>query len=249
MTQPRIFTSEDLTAYLDGEADATLVHDIEGAVSADAELRLRLASLTIQTGAVKSAFDAILPVASAYPATIESMRNGPPAMTAWRTLAATALICLGLGWTASTLTTRAKTETWQHYAATYHAMYVNGTLSHVTSTPAITAEDMKRVSDALGLAIDPAALAGVDQLDFKRAQVLGFDGRPVAQLAFLSTAGAPIALCITRTDAAQPRAVYADTVLGMASATWSKGAHEYLLIGGTDAALIAKAAAVFVRVL
>jgi hypothetical protein len=248
MTEPREFTNEDLTAYLDGMADAARVRDIDRALASDAALRARLQGLQVDPHAIASAFDALLPTAPAYPnASVIAPRRDRAGLANWRVLAATALIGAGLGWAVATFISHAKTETWQHYAATYHAMYVKGTLAHVTADSTTTADDLRRASAALGLVIAPSALSGVDWLEFKRAQVLGFGGRPVVQLAFLSKTGEPIALCIARTAPSRTQAIKTNTVLGMATATWAKGDHDYLLIGGTDTALIASSAAVFAK--
>ena len=169
-------------------------------------------------------------------------------------MVAIALISLAVGWGVSNLLIHARIETWQHYAATYHAMYVRDTLANVRPTHETTAIELRRVSEVLGLTITQDALSGSDQLEFKRAQVLSFDGRPVVQLAFLSKTGAPIALCVTRTDTThadtnRPSSIRPETILGMRAATWSKGDYQYLLIGGTDAATIATSAAAFATAL
>lgn len=255
MTQPRTFSSEDLTSYLDGEADTNLRRAVDHALADDVALRHRLDHLKLDRVAIAAAFDTLLVTAPPYPSKSGILQlQHRSKRQRWLAIAATALVCFGLGWTASTLITRAKTETWQHYAATYHAMYVTNTLAHVAEDPVAAADDLSRVSSALGLAIVPSALSGADQLEFKRAQVLGFGGRPVVQIAFLakgglSKAGAPIALCITRIGVAGSRAIQTDTVLGMAAATWTKDVHEYLLVGGTDASLIATAAAQLAKAL
>jgi anti-sigma factor RsiW len=243
MITQRTFSNEDLTAYLDGEADVGLSQAIDEAKAASPDVRARLEVLRIDAATVRAAFDAVLP------ASIIGAPSRQVAQMPWRALAATALISLAVGWGASHLVVRSQTETWQHYAATYHAMYVSDTLAHVRPTVQTTADELQRVSAALGLAIQHEALARSDQLEFKRAQMLGFEGQPVAQLAFVTKSGAPVALCITRTNGVWTETVSTRQMLGMSAATWSKGPYQYLLIGGTDAGLIAKSAQAFAEAL
>jgi anti-sigma factor RsiW len=250
MTTHPTFTNEDLTAYLDGEADAAVARAIDQAKATSPELRSRLAALHIDPAGVRTAFDAALPLAPALPTVVgDAATARGPTSRPWRALAATALISLAAGWGASHLYTRAKIETWQHYAATYHAMYVRDTLANVQPTQQTTLDELARVSDALGFTLKQTALVQSGHLAFKRAQVLGFDGRPVVQIAFVSNTGVPVALCITRRDDSRTDVSRTSSMLGMSAATWSKGQYQYLLIGGTDATLIAASALAFEKAL
>lgn len=238
------FTNEELTAFLDGEADEALTQDIENALESDAELSARLDDLQIDSEQIKSAFDGLLNEAPPMPSVFEDVRpsrSEPPAMR-WQTIAATALFCLFVGGGIGYFVSGSKQETWRDYAATYHALYINRTLSQIDQNAADIAEQLAGVSKALGKTIDPAALSQNDQLDYKRAQILGFEGRALAQLAFLSKVGAPVALCIIRAYDAADSDVKIKEMRGMSAASWTTGDFEYLLIGGTDKVLIEKAA-------
>jgi anti-sigma factor RsiW len=253
MTLHPHFTNEELTAYLDGVAGPELARAIETAKAASPEVRGRLASLQIDPLKIKVAFDALLPTAPVLPVTLTQARPGQlRAVLPWRMLAATALVSLALGWATSSLVTHwanRQTTTWQHYAATYHAMYRHETLAHVRPSPSVTADDLSRISQALGLTVSQDLVTRSDALEFKRAQVLGFEGQPVAQLAFTTKAGVPVALCIARVDVEGSVPVRTATVLGMSSATWSKGRYQYLLIGGTELSTIAVSANAFAKAL
>lgn len=127
---------------------------------------------------------------------------------------------------------------WHAYVASYQALYVTDTLAEVTQSPEATATQLAKVSGKLGRPLGAATT--IPGLTYKRAQVLGFNGAPLAQLAYLGKDGAPLALCIlAKTEAA---ALETMKLEGMEAASWSDGNYAYLLIGGQDAEQIAQAA-------
>jgi anti-sigma factor RsiW len=240
------FTDEDLTAFLDGELDPERLRAITGALSNDKSLRARVDTLSIPTGDIKAAFETLTLGAPPYPSSLEN--HGPqrrgfggylPA------LAATAVLCLATGWFAASLYLRDMSAGWQQSVATYHALYVNSTLADVNQTPAAAAAELTRVSGIIGKPIALNAVMASQTLDYKRAQVLGFEGRPLIQLAFLSKTGIPVALCIIKDGKSDNSGVKTGLLRGMATASWSKGEYDYLLIGGAAPTVISEAAALF----
>jgi len=63
----RQFSDEDLTAHLDGEADAALSMALVKACETDTDLVKRLDELTIDTDAIMTAFDGLKSSAPAMP--------------------------------------------------------------------------------------------------------------------------------------------------------------------------------------
>ena len=98
------------------------------------------------------------------------------------------------------------------------------------------------MAGAIGKSIDLSTLKQIEGLDYKRVQILGFDGQPLAQLTFLSKVGAPVALCIIRKQGDGNTDIHLAELQGMSAASWSRDGYDYLLIGGSDAALIAATA-------
>lgn len=247
MTERRTFSDEELTSYLDGEAEASLTEAIDVARRQNAQIETRIAELDVDTATMKSAFDAVLDDAPTMPPELGEHGALSRSAPAWslRALAATAVLCLMLGGLAGAWFATPREASWREFAAAYHALYVTRTLSVVeTGRPGAEAE-LQRVSQALGKTIELAALSTVDKLDYKRAQVLGFEGRPLIQLAFLSKDGVPVALCITPATGAETSALEMQQMHAMSTASWSKDGFSYFLVGGSDDALIGKAAARF----
>lgn len=251
MTNGPTFSDEQLTAYLDGEVDHIPADEIRAALEQDATLRARLESLSLETGHVAGAFDSLLDRAPEMP---ELDLDAEPADTSPGrrnviAMAAAAVVCLVIGWGAAGLTTGSDLETWDEYVAAYHALYVNGTLAGVDQPETAAAAELEHVSKAVGRNVDLSALKGIDGLDYKRAQILGFEGRPLMQLTFLSRVGAPVALCIIKSADAGHQGMRTQRMLGMSSAHWTGDGYEYLLIGGTDDALIKSVADALVETL
>ncbi len=256
----RQFTDEELTAYLDGEAEPDLVKEIDCEFAARPDLNQRLRDLDIDRDEIAGAFHRLLDTAPGMPdlpefegtgdAVAGARSSGGMRVRAIAAMAAcVALLALGAG--AGYLVSETRNAGWRSYVAAYQALYVGGTLSHLKSSPAEQVSELGRVSKALGRPFDLAALQHIEQLDYKRAQTLGFEGRPLVQLAFMSKLGAPVALCIIRSGEASSRdmEVRYEMLEGMRAAWWRGNGFEYLLIGGTDAELIRTAATYFAGVL
>lgn len=247
MSSDTAFTDEQLTAYLDGEFDLVSEDEISAALESDPRLKARLDALTMDTSRVASAFNELLAHAPAAP----DLSDVEPSAPVWlrsavlRCVAATAVVFLVIGWGAGFMTSQRELDTWRDFVAAYQALYINRTLAHIDQAADNAQAELGRVADAIGKELKLTALSRVEQLDYKRAQVLGFEGRPLAQITFLSKVGAPIALCIIRSTRQDTTGVETSTMQGMASAHWSKGGYEFLLIGGADTSLIKSAADTF----
>lgn len=244
MSDQRTFSQEELTGYLDGEIAPDLAEQIRAAAIEDRQLAQRIEDLRIDSQRIKTAMDALLGDAPAAPGFLAGEAQATAARRPaprYRRIAAS-LVCLLIGGLVGVQLGTHQDETWQEFAATYHALYVSGTLSHVNRSSTAEIAELQRVSQALGKTIGLGAVSGIERLDYKRAQVLGFEGQPIVQLAFLSKIGAPIALCIKRSVRPSNDAVHSSTMRGMSAVTWAKDNYEFLLVGGTDRELLEQAA-------
>lgn len=244
MTNRPTFTDEQLTAYLDRELDHIPADEIRAALEHDAALKARIEQLSLDTGQIADAFDDLLAKAPEMPDLAVDVQTED---SWWRRkvtgLAAAAVIAaLAVGWGVGDITGKHDLETWDQYVAAYHALYVNSTLSDVDQSEQSAIAELARVSQSVGRPVDYSQITDIASLDYKRAQILGFEGRPLMQLTFLSKVGAPIALCIIRSDASREGTIRTQQMQGMSSAHWAKDGYEFLLIGGTDEPLISSVA-------
>ncbi|MGH1441198.1 MAG: anti-sigma factor family protein [Cellvibrionaceae bacterium] len=241
------FTDEELTAYLDGEYEYTRADEIKKALAHDQNLKTRLEQLSFGKEDLRMAFDDILDVAPDLEPIQEQEAQAKSAFQTrskiWQpsfaSAAAFALICFGLGLGSHFILPKAEAlNGWQAYVAAYQALYINSTLSHIDNDNEQKAIELQRVSSALGKEIVLDNINSLQQLDYKRAQILGYKGQPLAQLTFLSSTDAPIALCIIRSQSTALREINMTELEGMSSASWEKEGYSYLLIGGNDSMLI-----------
>ncbi len=239
MTQPRMFTDEELTAFLDGEADDALATEIGEALETDAALNDRLSTLDIPMAPLKQAFDALLADAPPMPPLPEAAPAQAPATAprfGWGWGIGTFGTGLAAGLAVAVFTGFGQPEPapppgWVAFVASYQSLYTPATLASVTTTDADRAAQLQTVSEALGL--DLTSLPEVEGLTFKRAQVLGFNGKPLVQLAFQRADGTPVALCIIPAGP-DGKPVSMDAAQGMELARWNTPGFGYLLIGGQD---------------
>ncbi|MEM9632232.1 MAG: hypothetical protein AAGA50_12955 [Pseudomonadota bacterium] len=240
MMQRPIFSDEQLTAYLDGETDHVPAEEIRAALENDPDLRSRLEGLSLETGQIADAFDQLLHHTPEMPVLAdvsppEATRSG---LFSLRQVAAIAAVVLFLGLGVGYLAPHDTPRTWHDFVATYHALYVTDTLAHIEQSEAAAAVELAQAAKAVGKSIDLQILTNIEQLDYKRAQILGFENSPLLQLTFLSNSNEPIALCIIRARDAGEEELQLAQMQNMSAAFWSRDGFDFLLVGGNDDSLI-----------
>jgi len=223
------FSDETLTAYLDGELAEDEHRRVEAALKEDPALINRLEALAVPVEDIRATFDGLLDQAPAY-----RPPEAAPVRPAWMPRAAAAGllvagILLGALW--SPWQHQNLADDWKMAVANYQVLYVPATLPGKTPAPDKAVEQLTALSDDLGRNL--AAAANVDGLNYRRAQMLGLNGNPLVQIAYLSGSDDPVAICITRVDevAYAPKA---EMLAGLASAHWVKDGYGFLVIGGDD---------------
>ncbi|WP_085899795.1 anti-sigma factor family protein [Kiloniella majae] len=250
MSQMTHFTDEDLTAFLDGEATADLAQEIERALDSDVALQKRLEDLSLPVDELRQAMQQVTDQAPDLPdvltntASTSKRQASNKGIGNWiysGSLAASILISLIIGGVFGKIYfAPTEVQGWKSYVAAYQSLYVGDTLNSIELTPEQTQKNLDNLSSQMG--IDLAKMTSGSGLDFKRAQLLGFKGKPLVQLAYLSPEGQPVALCIIRTNKGNTEAIGMDELEGMVAASWRKDGYAYLFIGGQDEAVIREGA-------
>lgn len=241
----RNFTDEELTSVLDGEADGTLTLAVEEAMKVCPTLTARLERLSVLTDGLPVAMGHLLSVAPAMPVLPAAVQAS--ARFGWvQSAAVAAALVLGIGiggYIAVPTAGPAVAQGWMGYVAAYQALYVPQTVAIDAPSAAEAGAQVAGLSAVLGRDLS-GALAEVG-LEYRRGQVLGFEGRPLVQLAYAGPDGAPFALCIIALPGGEDVATTTATFEGLAAAHWTEGGYGFLLIGGEDAGLIERAAGGF----
>lgn len=233
------YTDDDLTAYLDGEMDGENV----SLVQHDPQLQDRIAALSLNTDVIKTAFSPMLGVAQsrnlshrlscAIDHVAANASAAPHKLFQTASYAAVLAVGMALSWAMMP----ANTNDWRTEVAHYQALYVPDTLSPISLDTASLQRQFDRASNALGISLSPAMFENVKGLQLRRAQVLGFEGAPLVQVAFTMDDGTPVAFCIVQKTGADTT-LTSDTLIGLASASWSNKTHGFLAIGGQNNAEI-----------
>ncbi|MEL6585349.1 MAG: hypothetical protein AAFY65_14555 [Pseudomonadota bacterium] len=240
------FTDEELTAYLDGEASDDVSSRITAALAqGSGGVSDRLEALGAALGPMQAAYGALLNEAPKMPVLPSNApARGRPRLALVAASVATLVLGFGIGqWNPAA---GAVERDWMTYVASYQALYVPETLPKAVPSEAERLAQLGRLGFVLGLDLP---LPEVEGLTYARGQVLGFDGVPLIQLAFATEAGTPVALCIIERPEDQDTAIALARREGLEAAAWIDGGYGFLLIGGTDRAMIRDAAEQFAAAL
>lgn len=240
MTEDSI-TDEQLVAYLDGALSDDAAARIAAAIDADPILAARAEALSPDLSALRAEMDAMLGQAPAMDIPADLQTDVPDALPdalpvsrpvsriIWWPAAAAAVFALAIGLGVGLSMNRAAPPDWMQAVADYQELYGPETLAGPALSDTQRAAGLRRVADAMALPLtaERVALRG---LTLQRAQLLTIDGGPLVQIAYTDASGAPVALCLTRTDGADrpPRT----RVYGTQNAVeWQLDGIGYILIG------------------
>ncbi len=134
-------------------------------------------------------------------------------------------------------------DNWREAVAQYHKLYSDQTLEQVADAPAVTDEALARTAHVLGLPLSRAMLE-TPGLTYKRAQILQFEDKPLAQIAYVSQRGKPLAFCIRRmkADAALPQA---ESRAGLSVVHWLQGGFGFMVVADMGPQELQRIAATF----
>jgi hypothetical protein len=131
---------------------------------------------------------------------------------------------LFLGWQQSQ-----EKENWRELVADYMTLYVPETLDHLPVDDSTLRAQLQTLDARLGLSLAPAKLL-LPGAAFKRAQILEYEGVPIAQITYLDPAHGPLALCIIRSNrGSRPFAREQRRELNIVH--WADMEHAWMLIG------------------
>ncbi|NEI74176.1 transcriptional regulator [Rhizobium lusitanum] len=229
---------ELIVAYLDDELDAAAKLAVEDRLNRDSAFCDRFEFLTSNSVPMHAAFAALLDDAP-----VERMKSAlppldrivpDPALPNRRRFLAAA--CLAAGAVAGGGLVRllssgetGSSQNWRAVVADYMQLYSADTLSNLSDDPAVKADQISRVASVMQLPLTTQGLM-ISGIPFKRAQLLTFDRKPLAQIAYLDPKYGPLALCITHSSKGKSD-FQREQRLGMNIVFWSSADHSFMVIG------------------
>ena len=250
---------QEFVAYLDGELSQEDRARVKLAVANDPRAAARLAALSETTAGMRKAFAPLLheaPVAKMLaslgdlPTKIEPKPAPAAAETRgagrrWMIAASLALITLGglgdhLAFAPGFMDDADNQGHWRKIVASYVRLYTSETFANVPDDAVVQARELLTVGRAMGLRLAPANVA-LSGMEFKQAQLLRYDGAPLAELNYLDPRYGPLSLCVVRSNA-PPAAPQAETLRGLHVSYWNDGHRGFMVIGAQPEAYLAEVA-------
>ncbi len=125
--------------------------------------------------------------------------------------------------------TPAKKPGWRQSVANYMSLYTSETINRVGTSLEGQHQNLALLSQDVGLPLTSENLA-VDDLDYKRGQILDLSGKPLVQLAYLYQNETPVAFCIIKSTKGK-KSMQFEQRNGMKIAHWSSENHGFMVIG------------------
>jgi len=229
---------ELIIAYLDNELDAAAKLAVEDRLNRDAAFSKRFEFLAANAVSMDAAFSVLLDDAP-----VERMKAKLPALDQVGQSAASpnrrgfmAAACLIAGAIVGGCLVRllspdeaASSRNWRAVVADYMQLYSTDTLNNLSDDPAVRADQIARVASVMQLPLTTQGLM-IPGIPFKRAQLLTFDGKPLAQIAYLDPKYGPLALCVTHSSTGKSD-FRNERRLGMNVVFWASSDHSFMVIG------------------
>ena len=122
-----------------------------------------------------------------------------------------------------------ETHGWREMVAYYQTLFVKETLENATVDAQAQSANLRAALSHVGLDLS-LALVSVAPLQYKRAEVLNFKGKPLVQIAYLFNGETPVSFCIIR-SAKPAHGVTPDRQQGLNIAHWRSEGHGFMVIG------------------
>jgi anti-sigma factor RsiW len=254
-----------LVAYIDGELSAEDRRVIARALEQNPQLRERLEFLNTGSRPFAEAFDLLLEAAPEHRLretyagllgrdfvrvpisdNVVPLRPAPKRVWSpvWQMAAAAVigLVVFGGGIATGVLIGQQEHESevavqqgWTDAVAQYVSMFSEQTLAGMAADQAA----WQRISTSLGMALSRDKFAAIPSIQFRGTQLLQYEGRPLAQIAFQSDTGKPVAICIIRTT--RPAETFSYTRRqGLNVVHWITNGYGYIVIGDVPQDVLAR---------
>jgi anti-sigma factor RsiW len=118
---------------------------------------------------------------------------------------------------------------WRASVAEYMELYTPQTLDNLNLDESTHRAQLSSVGKQLGLPLTPAVVS-LPGAEFRRAQILDYEGVLIGQLTYLDPRHGPLALCITASNGGDDT-LSSEERSGMHVVYWSSKAHAFMIVG------------------
>ena len=230
----------ELVGLIDNELDEDAKRRVLMRLAEDEALRKRYEALRDIGPSITASFKTLLEKAPSSRLRAAIPPEVAPRVTYWpfagftlRGLAAGFAIGLlaagAAAWVALSFAPHEEKDDWQAAVVEYMELYTNETFAFDDIDPSVEAKKLNAIGQRVGATLTREDLA-VPGLRFKMAQILSYDGVPLAEIAYVDGQGAPVLFCIIANRGAdaptrsERRGDYSLT-------SWSHAGRSYLVVG------------------
>lgn len=118
---------------------------------------------------------------------------------------------------------------WRAAVAEYQALFVKETLANASKDAQAQSANLRAALAYVGLELSVGKVS-VAPLEFKRAEILQFKGKPLVQMAYLLNGDTPVSFCIIK-SAKSAHGVMAERREGLNIAHWRSSDFGFMVIG------------------
>lgn len=244
-----MFSDEQLQQYLAGTLPPDDAVKLEVEIAHDATLEARLFALDYARAApLRDAFEHVPNAAGLQDLEtlvlnkiVDTKRVIPQVTWKWSAVGAAAAFAIG-AFLFSGQTSKPEPD-WQDQVAVYQTLYVAETLASTVANDEDLTVQLVRSEQAVGRTLPLDVVGELEGMKLLRAQVLGFKGAPLIQMAYLSDDGVPVALCTIRLTTPATDQPTLETLSGLPVVHWSDGTFGYMIVGNIDRNLLVNMAA------
>jgi anti-sigma factor RsiW len=245
-----------LVALIDNELDQDARSRLLARLGEDEALRGRYEALRKTSAPIADALDGLLASAPLARLRAAIPKEEARRIVSWsfrstvlRAVAAglvVSFLAAGIGaWTALRFAPQDDREDWRSTVVEYMELNTNETFAFDDSDLSSQAKKLHAIGDKLKVQLTPDTLS-MPGLLFKTAQLLSYDGAPLAEIVYVDAQGAPVAFCIHGGAEADGQA-QSEKRGDLSLTSWINGGRGYLVIGRLPEQQIADLARTFER--
>jgi anti-sigma factor RsiW len=245
----------ELVALIDNELDPEARSRLLARLEEDATLRKRHEMLAETGPRITAAFEGLLRSAplDRLRAMIPKAERSPiiPRLFSGTIRALAAGVVIGFlvagiaAWGVLRFAPQEEREDWRTAVVEYMELYTSETFAFDDSNLSSQERRLSAIGEKLNVRFAPETLA-ISGLRFRTAQLLSYDGAPLAEIVYVDAQGTPVLFCILGGSGVDAQA-QSERRGDLSLTSWTNGGKSYLVIGRLPEQQIADLARTFER--